>query len=475
MKPEQNNMEDLFRSAFEDASLEPPHKEKMWGMIANAIPKPPIPIYKMAWFRVSGIAASIALLLGVFYFLNDKPTPISYTDETGKPAIVENTQKNTENIKKDKKNEVISAIPNPAEKQKSSEQIENQLSTAKDNLPQNTESKLIEKNENLATSLKKVSKSQENAKENVVNNEAVPAEKKIAEKEISTQKDKNPAIIASNTEEKAAEKIVFEVQEIFVLTPEIAFPQALLQPPTIQLVVVSKVEVAPEKVKIENPYWVGFGGFYNAYKPNFQFNAPDLPSPFVRSINDVSRFPQNMNVAKSMRDSITINPALSVNIDFGKLIAKNLFIRSGINFSSVRYSINSTVVDKSANVALASVILTPNTVENMTASLHIPVQFGYQSNGKGLNYFVSGGFSTDILLNNSLTNTYSPAVYDFGTYKTLNISALGSAGLLYNIAPRFSALIEVNYRRSLTSVYDSPHLQSRPQWIGFGIGLRQKF
>lgn len=449
-------MEDLFRSAFENASLEPPHKEKMWGLIADAIQKPPVPIYRATWFRVSSIAASVTLLMGIFYYLNDKQGATRNIHEAEKSLATENVKKTEK-----KKNEVISTFPKTTIEENTTQKVESNL--AEDNLAFNSKNKKTEKEDNLHQSIKK---------ESIGDNSKPP----VHEEKVVSQEDKISTVTTSNTEENVGERIVFEVKEIFVLTPEIVFPQVFLPQPTIALVVVSKVEVAPEKVRIENPYWVGFGGFYNTYKPNFQFDSPDLPSPFVTDlVEGRSRFPQNINVASAMRDSITINPAFSINIDFGKLIAKSIFVRSGINFSSVRYSINSTVVEKSANVSLARVILTPNTVESMTTSLNIPVQIGYQSAHKRFNYFASAGFSADMLLNNSLTNTYAPAIYNFGRYKTLNVSALGSAGFLYNLTPQFAALVEMNYRLSLTSVYDSPHLVSRPQWVGFGFGLRKKF
>ena len=101
MKPEQYNVEDLFRSAFEDASLEPPHKEDMWAAIQSAVqhsPTPVIPIFRTNRFKVS-IAASVVLLLGFFYYFGKNETVISSKQVADKLAI-EEVKENTQNTEK---------------------------------------------------------------------------------------------------------------------------------------------------------------------------------------------------------------------------------------------------------------------------------------------------------------------------------------------------------------------------------------
>lgn len=475
MKPEQYNVEDLFRSAFEDASLEPPHKEDMWAAIQSAVqnsPTPVVPIFRTNRFKVS-IAASVVLLLGFFYHFGKNETVVN-GKQVANDLVIE-AKENTQNTAKQG-----NALTDSSEQAKTNNEVENSVSNITPTYSDKSE--ITTSNDNKGIKEKEELKLQNNAK----NSNKEKGNIDLTPNSIEKQEEKIATIVtipSKNEKEEAFTLVRYEVREIIALaSPEIVVPFSLEKQPILQLVAVIQPKVGGESTKAENTFWVGFGGFYNTYKPNFQFsNIADLPSPFVQGKLSSINFSDSTNVARDIRENMTVNSAISINIDFGKVIAKHWFVRSGFNFSSTSYKVNSPVVElisdpNSSNPSLLGRSKTyANTINSATSVINIPIQFGYQSDRVGFNYFASGGISADILLNNSLTNTYAPAVYDLGNYKSINLSLMSSIGLLYNFTPQFSALVELNYRRSLASVYDSPHLSSKPQWTGIGIGIRKKF
>jgi hypothetical protein len=460
MKPEQYNVEDLFRSAFEDASLEPPHKEDMWEAVQSAVqnsPTPVVPIFRTNRFKVS-IAASVVLLLGVLYYFGKTESAVN-GEQAGE--IVTETKENTQNSGKQKnalgnKDEI--GVADNSKQSKANKEVENSVLNTKP-----IQSATSEITTDANTTLKEK-----------INAVLVPT--------IDTSEKKEEKIAAAIGKEEAFTLVRYEIREIIALaSPEIIVPFSLEKQPILQLVAVIQPKTEGEKAKSENTFWIGFGGFYNTYQPNFQFNTADLPSPFVKGKLNSINFADSSNVARDIRENMTVSSAISLNIDFGKVIGRHWFVRSGFNFSSTTYTVNSPVIELLSDPNSANPVLLgrskayANTINSATSVINIPVQFGYQSDRIGFNYFASGGITTDILLNNSLTNTYAPAIYDFGNYKSINLSVTGSVGLLYNFTSQFGALVEFNYRRSVASVYDSPHFSSKPQWTGVGVGIRKKF
>lgn len=271
-----------------------------------------------------------------------------------------------------------------------------------------------------------------------------------------------------------------------MIPADLVIPYQIDRQPIIQLVIVDAPPAQEEKTKVASNYWIGFGGFYNAYQPNFGFTSPELPSALISSNSGIAsiNYGRGTNVAEQLKQNLVVESAYTVNFDFGKTLSNHWFVRSGLGLTNNRYIVEARITNRLGDVKddsntsvlqSAGTIYHDNFIRNSNSILNIPIQIGFQSNRKGLNYFISSGLSSDITLNNSLSNTFRDASYDFGKYKAINFSAIGSVGLLYNFTPHFSMLFEMNYRRSLTSVYHSPNLQSHPQWIGIGIGVRKKF
>ena len=479
MTPEQHDMEDLFRSAFENAALEPPHKEEMWDKIALALHKTPIPMYRTKWFKVSSIAASVALLLGA-YFLNtsDLPSTENITNiavqeykikkENQHPfPLKEESIVNSEKIKGNQssaqasENTVlgIEAIKEQAFSKQVEEKAANTFKENTNTLYTDNYS-FVEKQNNQALSIQ-IGKQTEKQEQNLV---TLPTE----------LKEYNFSLLR------------FEVKDLLLLIPQdLVSNSIIVQQPVVQLVVVEKPIIKEEKEKIASNYWIGFGGFYNTFAPNFGFASTNLPSPLISSNSGIAgiNYGRATDVAEQLQNNLSVESTFSASLDFGKTISKYAFLRAGLGMTSSSYIVNARVTnriggesDRDGSLALSSsIVYHDNYIRNSTSILNIPIQVGLQTQSKGLNLFVAGGLSTDVTLNNSLSNTFRDASYNFGNYKAINFSALGSAGFIYNFTPHFSTLLEVNYRRSITSVYNSENLQSHPQWIGIGIGLRKTF
>lgn len=463
MKPQDKNIEDLFRCAFEDASLEPPHKEEVWAHIQSAVQKPPVSFWRTTRFRVSSIAASMALLIGLLYYFNQSNNIINPPDKklsesaVSSPSVENHISSNNQTLTEEK-----NTLHN--------KENENELKT---------------KNAYKGDVRQDLGGSKKNDKNVVLKSKSLKQNTNYISKDEFENENELSALLenidnpTTPKEEKTLTKTYLEVKEVIsIANPQIIIPFALDKQPVLQLVKVAPVLFeAGKEEKAENEWWIGVTGFYNHYTPNIIVTSPDLPTSLIK-FSTTRNFTDCTNVAKAIRDDIQVNPSITVGIDIGKLVGKNWFFRSGISFTNFRYSFNSPVLEKpSSSSAQTKAIRHENITSNTTSQIIIPFQFGYQSFSKSklLDWFVAGGFTSDILLNNSLTPTYSEVTYDFGAYKSLNISLTGSAGVLYHFTPQFSTLLELNYRRTTSSVYDSPNLTSQPHWLGVGLGARFKF
>ena len=462
MTPEQHDMEDLFRSAFENAALEPPHKEEMWDKIALALHKPPIPMYRTKWFRVSSIAASVALMLGA-YFLNTSDLPS--TENTTNIAVQEYKNQTPSVLKKDE----TTANKKAEDKETTAQKSQNTV-LGIEAIEKQTEEKTTS-----------ILKKEQNASITDTHNATEKQDKQnIASLRIEHQ-------VEIQVKEEQFTLLHFEVKDLLLLVPQdLSGNITIAQQPVIQLVAIEKPILKEEKENTASNYWIGFGSFYNNFTPNFGFTSTNLPSPLISSNSGIAgiNYGRGTNVAQQLTENLSVESAFSANFDFGKTISKYWFLRSGFGFTNNRYIVDARItnrlsnIEEDSNTSIAQsrpVLYHDNYIRNSSSLLNIPLQIGIQTQNKGINLFVAGGLSTEITLNNSLSNTFRDASYNFGNYKTINFSALGSVGLLYNFTPHFSTLLEVNYRRSLTSVYQSDNLQSHPQWIGIGLGIRKKF
>jgi hypothetical protein len=256
MTPEQHDMEDLFRSAFENAALEPPHKEEMWDKIALALQKPPVPMYRTKWFRVSSIAATVALFLGA-YFLNTANFP-------SKESL------STTGVQEQRKEKI--AITDIDEK------TGNQVDTNSKNLAkqEGRERETIAKKQEATNPASTTTKEETavnlyKAKGFEIKQNQIVISQSTENKEI-TEKQNVVTIVAQTKEESNFALLRFEVKELAFLVPhELASPLLISQLPAFQLVTIEPTLAKEEKAKAPTHYWVGFGGFYNTHNPNFSF------------------------------------------------------------------------------------------------------------------------------------------------------------------------------------------------------------
>ena len=114
-------------------------------------------------------------------------------------------------------------------------------------------------------------------------------------------------------------------------------------------------------------------------------------------------------------------------------------------------------------------------VSNVLQFLQIPLQVGYTiSPTRKLSLTILGGVFGNILLRNSINNN----AYSAGEaqYNAINLAATTGVRLNYRLSGRWAATLTGTYQRALGSENTAQSLvQTRPQMLGLGFGLRYGF
>lgn len=426
MKSNGKEFEDIFRDAFENAELIP--SDKVWERIEKEVAKKPRLII-MPRLKQIGIAAAIALFaLSTSYFVYQSyftpKTTVAIENTTTQPSVTTTPS---------------AAVPQP------------QDHAAVNDAPQPA----------LANSDKS----------------AVTSNIKV-----TGEANRNAAVIAGAARRQATVLPLTDLQG--AKSSAIAFlPLAELQMLPVSgysfhAKTPEKAAVAAlsaENVPTEQPAaasrrgWVGLVVSRNSFNPGFSRVSNMQPTPFI-----VGQYAEASVIHNDLTDSLFNKNSVSLQIDGGYFIGRKWAIRSGLAFVRNSYSINSS----------AELILPPflqgsaakaNSIEVNMQMLSVPLQLAYVSESK-FGYQISAGIAGDLTLSHNINSGRVEGVeYTFGNYKPFNISGLAGVGLFYNITPHVGIHVDANYRRSLTSVYQSPHLRANPQWISFGGGLLYKF
>lgn len=433
MKSNGKEFEDIFRDAFEHAELVP--SAKVWERIEQEVAKKPRFIV-MPMLKQIGIAAAVALFaLSTSYlayqsFFTTNP-PIAIDNTTTQPAVT--TTPNAVNPQPQNNAAVNDAPPtvlvNPADANRQ---------------PPATTSGIA-----AVTGSKKRSELIAGAsRQNIAVLPLVDAQSHKADKHtIAFLPLSNLQLLPVEDDSfsgKSPEKVAF----VPLLSPE---------------------DLVSDKSTASRRGWVGLMVANNSFTPGFSDVSRVQPTPFI-----VGQYAEASVIHNDLTDSLFSNRSVSLQIDGGYFIGRRLAIRSGLAFMRNSYSVNTS----------AELVLPPflqgsaakaNSVEVNTQLISVPLQLAYVSEGK-FGYQLAAGIAGDLTLSHSINSRRVEGVeYTFGDYKAFNISGLAGVGLFYNFTPHVGIHIDANYRRSLTSVYQSPHLQANPQWISFGGGLLYKF
>lgn len=187
--------------------------------------------------------------------------------------------------------------------------------------------------------------------------------------------------------------------------------------------------------------------------------------------------------------------AYSFGFNIGKRMGTNWIIQSGIQYSIKNAGGSSTVfaeensqrtpiyhfneVSPEGTQTLAS-SSEPINLENTFEFLSIPVQTGYVVIDKKIGWILSGGFSTDFFLKNTLADSddqLSDVVVkpgDSSPFRTVFFNGLIGTEVIYNLGDHYIISLEPSYKMSLNSLTKpDTDLQSNP--TSFILGFRLKY
>ncbi len=430
MKSTGKEFEDIFRDAFENAELMP--SDKVWERIEKEVAKKPRLIV-MTRLKQIGIAAAIALFaLSTSYFVYQSyftpKTTVAIENMTTQPSVTTTPS---------------AAVP----------QLQDHI--AANDAPQTTLT-----NPDGAAVQPPVANS--NVKVTGEANKRIAVIAGAARRQAT-------AIPLADTEDAKSSAIAFLPLAELQMLPVSGYSFHAKTPEKAAVAVPPAEDVPTEKPAASRRGWVGLMISKNSFNPGFSQVSNMQPTPFI-----VGQYAEASVIYNDLTDSLFNKNSVSLQIDGGYFIGRKWSIRSGLAFTRNSYSINSS----------AELILPPflqgsaakaNSIEVNMQTLSVPLQLAYVSEGK-FGYQISAGIAGDFTSSHNINSRRVEGIeYTFGNYKPFNISGLAGVGLFYNITPHVGIHVDANYRRSLTSIYQSPHLQANPQWISLGGGLLYKF
>ena len=435
MKSNERKFEDIFRDAFENAELMP--SAKVWERIEREVAKKPRVII-MPRLKQIGIAAVIALFaLSTSYFFGyryfNASNPVAIRNATTQPVVT--TTPNT-------------AITQPqGDDQKQA--IQNTPQTALTNPNDLIVQSPVAASKNLMAG-------SANRRTEII---AGSARRNIAASPlVDTQNGKTDANNIATLPLAELQLLPVETHSLNKAPEKVAFVPLL-----------SAEDLPMAKFEASRRGWIGLMIAHNQFSPGFSRVSNAQPTPFI-----VGQYAEASVFHNDLTDSLFNKNSASLQIDGGYFISRKLAIRSGLAFMRNSYSVN-TSAELILPPFLQGSAAKPNSIEINTQMLSVPLQLAYVSQGK-FGYLFSAGIAGDFNLSHIINSTRVEGIqYDLGNYKPLNISGLAGIGVSYNFTPHVGIHIDVNYRRSLTSVYQTPHLQAHPQWISLGGGLLYKF
>lgn len=470
MKRQDKSFEDFFRESFEGAEMQP--STQLWENISNRLDSKTDNKPAYYWW-LGGIAASL-LVVFVAYIALYNPFGNTQNENLAQANTVQITENQAAKNNAVADNKAIL----PVEKKTTDENIVSKESSVKNELLQ----KEIAVNSSQNSVITKNNQQLSNKETKKVADNSGNKNKIIAPIVIKTVDDKitdiaknnikiNPTIVTiAPTDEKLYELNLLKRIDFAVIPSELQPLQMIFVTPTQQLLVLS-----PTKTKSGFEFTVT--GFYNSFSPNFSGVKDGItPNPFVTNIDkrfgvvyDSSLFAQDLAKPTNLT-------SYSFAVGVNKKLYKGFGLQAGLGYTSVSYVIehknffffNPTIIQGSA----------PNTLYQKTGLLNIPVALTYGLQTGKVFYGLQAGIQTDVLLENSLDNKLAKSgghVYSFGEYNTLNFNGLAGLKVGYLITPNISIHTELNYRKALNSVYDTPNLKSNPDWLGLGFGMGYRF
>ena len=451
----QPNFEKAWQNAFQNAELMPPDSEQIWRAVAYTLPKP-TPIHRQLWFRVAGVAASVAVFVGVSLYIGTPPaTHTQKVTETPQAQVLVRTSPNSEeSLTTQKYTKPLNATPkaNPTAQSKHP-----------DNAYQN-------KNEMMNLTAKPTAPKQNPKAENA---------------KASPVTEGSGTNTESNTTATNEQKLLLLP---ILWAEQTAQPQLVAGKMVLPMVVVVNQETKQTNAPKDSPklaWWGGIQAYYTLSNLNFRLEDVNQQNsyPLVKQNNPNLNFVvlDSSKLAENLQNKHWTSSA-SINVEFGRNIGKHFSVASGFFYSQVAHSVEN-YIGISTNIGALGGAITYNAVQTHLSEqrLSVPLRLVYESGGK-FGYQASVGLTADFALNRQLrhnSNSFSDptlyVTYNLGEPQSIGASALAGIGFYYALTEHLQFNTEFNARQSLNSSTNSAHLKTFPTLLGVGLGVRYKF
>ena len=520
MEPlKQNNFEEEWQRAFENASISPPND--MWDKIERELDRKkrhPFLFILRPSAIASGVAAALLLVLGGLFFLNKSAVENQKTSaqntSTSKSSI-EST------IERAKIGESIAKIPNSTQATTNNEaiasvekadQVSNNFSLKNQKKssyfsnkvkPQHTD-KFAESTLLMVTAKVDVQEGNYNSISKEIAGQGIDNKHVIGEKEVALIDNSRNLLTEINTLE--SKKYIYFGSSRTLNRKKIEFDYEA-----------SETQVLASN---ESKFWLGIQSGVSPFDPNmklvglntFALQAADnfakaSNTPSVPNTGAIAGQPAGPVVVSQPKNAIKSGIGINTGFAFGYKVAKKWNIESGIRYlrgnstlQSNTYAfqqngyVNTFLADyllqnSSNSMAIAAqnsintVVADASQFNNRYEYLMIPMQLGYEiglSKKLGLN--ILAGISTDIFLQNTIAhkNTFvqekSTINNTNNIYKPLNVSGLGGIRASYLLSKHWQVNMGSSYQHSLFSgINSSTALQMRLRMFGVNYGLNYRF
>lgn len=514
----QNNFEEEWQKAFENASISPP--TEMWDKIERELERKkrrPFLFILRPSAIASGVAAALVLVLGGLFFLNKNTGNISVQNLSKTNSTPESTVAKVN--PGDKK--IINELPN------SSEVISTNEALASVEKPIQVATDFNIKNQN------KLSHFSNKVRPEHINNHV---EKPMIMAMAKAHESKGNSITLNNIEELQSidnpnitnkKEVILEGNSRFLSAEmntlkgkEYTYFGSSKTLNRNKLVFDYEVAEVPTIASNESKYWVGIQSGVSPFDPNMKLGglntfALEAADAFAKASNSPAS--PNMGAAAGQatgnvvvshpQNAIKAGVGTNTGFAFGYKVAKKWNIESGIRYlrgnstlQSNTYAfqqngyVNTFLADYLLqNSSTNKAVLAQNPINTVVADasqfnnryeyLMIPMQLGYEiSLSKNLGLNLLAGISTDVFLQNTIAND-NTFVQEKSTinstnniYKPLNISGLEGVRASYLISSHWQINIGSYYQHSLFSgINSATALQMRLRMLGVNYGLNYRF